>query len=398
MKIINKIFDKRIKALNCLIEIELLEYFKISSEILKQNPFQRRRVKSSSTVYSLLKKDIVEGCVIPPIVLAHTKLEKDFDPLKLSDEDISKMFFNDTKRLIILDGLQRTYTIKDLVEELISSDETNKVLENKIRIELYIGIDKIGILYRMLTLNTGQTPMSIRHQIEILYSDYLKEKIDDIELITESESKKVESIYQYNFKDVVEGFNSYLDRDYLTIDRFDILDNIKSLEKLSKENQDSDLFIDYVKTYHKLSLYFNNKLNTWNFNDSGSYESEEEGNKTKLNGQPFIKNIDKLFSKSQVMTGFGSAIGKLIDLNIIDDLKEINDLINNINIENHDETLIEFLNNLDYIRTVAKKIGNDQRLYFHFIFRELFDKKGDAYLNFNKSVNEAFISYQRKTQ
>ena len=80
------------------------------------------------------------------------------------------------ENLIILDGLQRTYTILELIEELKSEEdnqeELSKVLSNSIRIEVFLGINKIGILYRMLTLNTGQTPMSIRHQIEILYSDY----------------------------------------------------------------------------------------------------------------------------------------------------------------------------------------------------------------------------------
>lgn len=392
MEIINKIYDKRIKALNCLIEINLEEYYKLSNQILDLNQFQRRRVKSSSTVYSLLKNDILEGCVIPPIVLAHSKFKDEKSVEDISNEDIIGLIQNQQDKLIILDGLQRTYTIKDLYEELEKKEDVEKleiVSNQKLRIEIYLGIDKIGILYRMLTLNTGQTPMSIRHQIEILYSDYLTNPIDGITFITETAERRVENINQYNFKDIVEGFNSYLDRDYLTIDRFDILDNIKSLEKLSKENQSKDLFNEFVRVYHKLTLFINEKLQNWSF---------EEIDERRLSGQPFVRTIDKLFSKSQVMTGFGSAIGKLIDLNLLNEISDIENLIEQINTDGNEHFMHQLMYNLDVIRVNAKKIGNDQRMYFHFLFRELFDSKGDGYLDFSRSINEAFASYQRKTQ
>lgn len=394
MKLINRIYDNRIKALNCLIEIDLEEYYNLSSDILRHNQFQRRRVKSSSTVYSLLKKDILGGCVIPPIVLAHSKIEDIKNLSNKKDEEIVTVLEKNIDKLVILDGLQRTYTIKDLYEELLEKNDKASLLKiknQKLRIEIYLGIDKIGILYRMLTLNTGQTPMSIRHQIEILYSDYIAYPIDGITFITETDEKPIKNINEYNFKDIVEGFNSYLDRDYLTIDRFDILHNIKSLEKLSKENQSADLFNDYVKTYHQLSLYINDKLLDWKYDIDADRENS-------INNQPFIKSIDKLFSKSQVMTGFGSAIGKLIDLKLLSSIIDVSDLIKDIVIEDSDIFMDKLIYNLDIIRKDAKKIGNDQRMYFHFIFREIFDRKGDAYLNFGKAIDEAFVSYQRKTQ
>ncbi|WP_294240814.1 hypothetical protein [uncultured Chryseobacterium sp.] len=392
MIIINKVFDNRIKALNCLIEISIIDYYNLSTQILELNTFQRRRVKSSSTVYSLLKNDILEGCVIPPIVLAHSNFKDDSEVQKLKDDKIKELIDNEKDKLIILDGLQRTYTIKDLIEELKSKEDyknLDKVSERKIRIEIYLGIDKIGILYRMLTLNTGQTPMSIRHQIEILYSDYLNNPIENITLITETEERKTQNINEYNFKDIVEGFNSYLERDYLTIDRFDILDNIKSLEKLSKENQSQDLFLEFINVYHKLSLFFNEKAEDWIF---------EENDEKKMSAQPFVRKVEKLFGKSQVMTGFGSAIGKLIDLGALKNLNDLEPLIEKINLENYENSFQELMYSIDIIRVGAKKIGNEQRMFFHFLFRELFDIKGDAYLNFSKSINEAFISYQRKTQ
>ncbi|WP_305983203.1 hypothetical protein [Roseivirga thermotolerans] len=391
MEVLNKIFDKRIKALNILLEMTIKEYNDISQEIIRKNEFQRRRVKSSSTVYSLLKSDLLQGCVIPPIVLALSKFKTDSIEEE-ENEEIIKQILANKENLVILDGLQRTYTIRDLVNELDESDDKDskeKLLKYKLRIEAYIGIDKLGILYRMLTLNTGQTPMSIRHQIEILYSDYLVEDLGEIKFITEADDNRPTKFGEYKFKDIVEGFNSYLERDYLTIDRFDILDNIKSLEKLSKENQDKDLFLAYVNTYHCLSKLFVDAAKDWEFVD-------DQGNR--LTGQPFGKTVEKIFSKSQVMTGFGSAIGKLIDFELIDSIDEVLVEAKKIDLSNLDSSLGNLTLKLDNVRTLAKKIGNDQRMFFHFLFRELFDRKGDAYLDFNASIEEAYKSYERKTQ
>lgn len=390
MIIKDKIFDNRIDSLNLLIETTIEEYYNLSKNILDNNEFQRRRVKSSSSVYSLLKTDLRQGCVIPPIVLAlaiHAKPKEDETDGVLV-ETISK----NNENLIILDGLQRTYTIRDLVNELVEKDdpEKEKILKGKLRIEIYIGINKLGILYRMLTLNTGQTPMSSRHQIEIIYSDYIQSGVDGITLIKEVEGDTPNAESEYKFRDIIEGFTSYLDRDYLTIDRTDILDNIKSLEKLAVENKGSDLFLEFLKTYDTFVKKINSIGQAWTFDESGLEQ--------KLTGQPFARTALKIFNKSQVMTGFGSALGKLMDFGAIKNTSEVTEMIDKLPSENIDEILNTLIIRLDNIRVVAKKIGNDQRMFFHFFFRELFDNKSDGYLNIENSISEAFKQYERKTK
>lgn len=389
MNVINTIYDKRIKSLNVLLEFTLDEYNAIAKNILSNNEFQRRRVKSSLTVYSLLKSDLKEGCVVPPIVLALAiNVENDIGK---TPEKITNLIDEHRKKLIILDGLQRTYTIRDLIDELTdkSDPQKEKIVSNKIRVEVYLGINKLGILYRMLTLNTGQTPMSSRHQIEIIYSDYLKEKIDNIQLIKEIDDSTPSKLGEYKFRDIIDGFTSYLERDYLTIDRFDILDNIKSLEKLATENQENNIFETFIRIYHKFVEKIDTEANRWEF--------DEERLDEKITGQAFGKNAIKIFNKSQPMTGFGSAIGKLIEFESISSIDQINALIDKIKTDSLDVALSSLIIKLDSVRSVAKKIGNDQRMYFHYFFRELFDKKSDGFLNFTISVDEAYRSYERKT-
>ena len=393
MKITSKIFDERIQALNVQMEISFQEYLKIAKKIIESNEFQRRRVKASSTVYSLLKSDIKTGCLFPPIVLAISNIPGEIVSIETKDEKILENINMFQENLLILDGLQRTHTIIDAEKELIAFNDENTLLEfNKriLRIEIYIGINKLGILYRMLTLNTGQTPMSVRHQIEILFSDYLRDDINGIKLIPEKDDSSIKKIGEYKFRDVIDGFNSYLERNELPIERSELLDNIKSLEKLSKEHQNNDLFIKYITTYHKLLL----KL----VRLSDQYEFNSATTEFILSGSPFATNVEKILNKSQAMTGFGSAIGKLYDMQIVNGITEISYLIDEIKIENSKTAFDELLNNLDRIRNQAKKIGNDQRLYFHFLFRELFDKKGDCYLDVDASIREAYKSYERKTR
>jgi len=390
MKVCDKTYDNRIDSLNILIETTIEEYYTLSKEILDNNEFQRRRVKSSSSIYSLLKTDLRHGCVIPPIVLA---LAIEAKPKIDEDNEILINTILDKKNhLIILDGLQRTYTIRDLVNELNDKKDPDreKILQHKLRIEIYLGVNKLGVLYRMLTLNTGQTPMSSRHQIEIIYSDYIQEDLKDIRLIKETEGDTPNNLGEYKFRDIIDGFTSYLDRDYLTIDRNDILDNIKSLEKLAVENQGNDLFLEFLNTYHSFVKKMVELYDSWTF--------DEEEIETKLTGQPFAKNSLKIFNKSQVMTGFGSAVGKLLDFESITKVSDIKGMIEKLKINNVEEDLYNLVIKLDCIRVIAKKIGNDQRMFFHFFFRELFDKKSDGYLDIQTSINDAYKQYERKTQ
>ncbi|KAA6321387.1 hypothetical protein EZS27_028959 [termite gut metagenome] len=341
MKIKDEILDNRINSLNLLIETTLEEYNLLSQKILNNNEFQRRRVKSSSSVYNLLKTDLKQGCVMPPIVLA-LSMDCKLQEGETKEDDLLETINNNQEKLIILDGLQRTYTIRDLIKELDGNGdpEKNNILRRKLRIEIYIGINKLGILYRMLTLNTGQTPMSSRHQIEIIYSDYIQNGIDDIKFIKEVDAETPNNLGEYRFRDIIEGFTSYLERDYLTLDRTEILDNIKSLEKLAIENKDSDLFIDFVTVYNSFVKKMVEISNSWSYEQN--FKSEKE-----LTGQPFAKNALRLFNKSQIMTGFGSAIGKLIDFEVIEKTIDIKSIIDKLLSNDIYETLNTLIIRLD---------------------------------------------------
>ena len=370
--------------------MNIREYLEVAGNIIKNNEFQRKRVKNSSTVYALLKKDLRSNCTMPPIVLAikAEKMNHLLNPYDVDEEQIKSLF--KPENLIILDGLQRTYTILDLVDELKKENNIevlNNVLDNSIRIEVYLGINKIGILYRMLTLNTGQTPMSIRHQIEMLYSDYAENSIGEVRLLKETDSKSVKRIGEYQFRDVIEGFNSYLDRDELGISRNELLENIQNLEKLALENGTSDLFKDYILTYNDLIKKI----------DSFDMGWEVRKSELDINGV-FGRSVLLIFTKSQVLSGFGAAIGKLKDSKVIDGFETVKLNINNIKLSSDtnctlDSVMINLLTKLDNIKNRAKKIGVEQRMFFTYFFRELFNHNSDSYLDINAAIESGFNKY-----
>lgn len=384
MKILSKVFDRRINCTNLYIEISFREYLSFAQNILKNNELQRKRVKTSKTVYSLLRDDLKQGCVMPPLVLATThEMSLDID-----NEDL---FFKhlqcSTSNILILDGLQRTYTLIDAATEVKEQDPENyeNFLNYTLRLEIYIGINKFGILYRMLSLNTGQTPMTARHQLEMLYKDLLDTQIGEIKLVTDVMDSPNPSNNEFAFKNVIEGFNSFLTRNELPIDREDLLENIKMLDNISMEKVDHDLFVDFVNCYAKIFKAMRELT-------EDKVYSREELQEIEITS-PFGNSVYKVFSTSQALTGFGAAIGRMKELKLIESLEDISNLILSLSNNNESSWFEELLINLNKIKISAKKIGNAQRMYFHYFFRDLLNSETDSYLNLKKAVETGYHKY-----
>lgn len=381
----DKIYDNRIKALNIMLTMTLNEYLNIVEGCLNDNEYQRKRIRNAGSIYSMLKQDLAKGCVMPPIVLA-------FDGIINEGDNVMKVLNDNCDKVKILDGLQRSYTIKDIrndhVHGLYDDFEKNP-LENPIRVELYSNISKTGILYRMLTLNTGQSQMTPRHQIEIIYSEYKKNcSVEGVELFSEVDKRTPHDLGQYKFRDIIEGFTSYLQRDYLTLDRMDILDSVKNLERLSNLVDDADLFNEFLKSYHLFVVRLNSLC-------GDTFDSEELESILKLKNAVYASSVVELFNKSQSLTGFGHAIGSLYDLNLLPSFMNLQMKIDNIKDSNIQDGIMAIIKSLDNVRSFAKRIGNDQRLYFYQFFKLLFDSKSDSYLDIQKSAECAYHEYER---
>ncbi|WP_131820771.1 hypothetical protein [Desulfotruncus arcticus] len=402
-------YDNRIKAWNVLFEMPVSEYLDFAKSILDKNEFQRKKIRDSNKVYRLLKDDLKRGCIMPPMVLA---LKSD---INVTEEDIKENSINiikeNIKSLLIIDGLQRTNVLIS-IDEFLNGDvaQNTGFYNNDIRIEIYIGISRTGILYRMLTLNTGQTRMSLRHQIEIMYSDLIdQDRLGDILLIKEAGTNEKIDLGKYVFRDVVDGFNSFLTRNEFPLKREDLLEQIEGLEELSKEKFEDDLFFKFVKLYDKfmrrMDYYFKSfdydndevidKLTelskNYNINiPDGIAEDLKDDNSTeKIKYRIF--DMHKIFNKSIAITGFGAAIGKLIDSKALDSEK-IEDIIDEIVIKNY-LCFVEFYFFLQLIKNFAKNIGVEHRRYYCLLFKELFNRHSDSFVLIDSAVLSAKFAY-----
>ena len=321
MKVLSQVMDQRINCQNLFVEATFGEYLSFAKKIKSNNDLQRKRVRTSKTVYSLLKTDLEKGCIIPPLVLAiNENIEVVGNNPEKKGDFLLSYIENNNQHVLILDGLQRTFTLLDAdLEMSTKGQETyDKFLKNVLRLEIYLNINKFGILYRMLTLNTGQTPMSTRHQLEMLYSDMLDTEIEGVKLISDVAGSADPSKKEFLFSSTIEGFNSYISRSELPIDRQDMLESIKSLENMAGENVDNDLFREYLENYITL-------FNAFQEISGDHFFTKEELDIAQVSEFPFGKSAVKIFSTSQALTGFGAAIGRMKDKGILE-LKDIRGL------------------------------------------------------------------------
>jgi hypothetical protein len=399
MEILGHLLDHRIQAINVLIQVTMKEYIDIADSILNENEFQRKKVINSQ-ISQLLREDITIGCSIPPLVLAVQRdlVEANFDFTSPIDENIVLRAFKE-KKLLILDGKQRTHVFLKLYKDLTDSltkpvdqslvkKDLDSFLANTLRIEVYVGINKLNILYRMLTLNSGQTNMSTRHLMEMLYLDYLAIPFNGIKLIPDKDNETVsKDPSEFVFKDVLDGFTSYLDKDENTLERAEILDNIKSAKNISQEQKDKNLFESFVITYKAVI----DKL----IELSGGYIIDKEaliGTEFEVKGLPFGKTTAEIFKRSQAISGFGAAAAELKDIRDNFDLAFLKTLIDKIKFRDGDfeQTILLIIKNFDTIRDKSKKIGNDQRYYFKMLFKYLFDPESSCPQCLDKAVEYAY--------
>jgi hypothetical protein len=172
--------------------------------LINHLPIQRNL--QNPTFYSRLKSDILKGCVMPPITLAFIA-DKDVLPTKQkeAEEYINKNIQNG----FILDGIQRISTLKRAYDEPEENLTLN--LGRPLFINVIICKSPDNLLYRMITLNNGQKPMSANHQIEILLGNIYEFKELEIVIQTEKErGKKGKYAHAFEKANIIKSYLAFL--------------------------------------------------------------------------------------------------------------------------------------------------------------------------------------------
>lgn len=206
--------------------------------------------------YSRLELDIEKGCIMPPITVA---LIGDHLTPNLTSEEVKNLITNNIDEAFILDGIQRLNTLLR-VEQKNVLDHDRSMYVNFI-----IAGSRDKLLYRMITLNNGQKPMSARHQIDVLSDAFFDFDNIDLQLITEKKNGRVRAPSEFKKSDFVRGYIAYLSNS-VNIDNQKIIEE-KMDELIAAKIIESDIaerqidFSDVVGLIHKFSE--SEKLREW---------------------------------------------------------------------------------------------------------------------------------------
>lgn len=208
MKKIGGTTDKRSGACVYFVQATVSEYLSICGEDFGSFDIQRKREYHKG--YERLKADITTGTSLPPITLAcnlnHVReCQQVFEDG--SDYEILQ-YLTSTKCVSILDGLQRTFLLVDLAEtgHIFPDDQ---VLLLEFRFERTVK----DLIYRIIVLNSGQKPMTIRHQIDVLFGAMRKtmeERIADLEIFGEKDESRRTKSRKFSFERIVMGYQCYM--------------------------------------------------------------------------------------------------------------------------------------------------------------------------------------------
>ena len=210
LKILGLAQDKRTDTPVVYAQIPISEFLPLVGSEFESFAIQRRREKHKT--YERMKKDLIDGALLPSITLA-VKPERvaAIRPLHAaSDYEQLAKCLSQPSGVNILDGLQRTYIIKDLQDEAVAlnADQT-------LHLEFWLEESINNLVYRIIVLNAGQKPMSMRHQIELLFSTLkqrLEDKIPGLEIYRERDQTRRRRSRKFALDRLASAYQSYITR------------------------------------------------------------------------------------------------------------------------------------------------------------------------------------------
>jgi len=213
IKILGTAVDVRTSTPVVYAQMTIPEYLRIVGTKFEDFHLQRRREKHKA--YGRLESDIKNGALLPSITLA-VKPERvegilpayeayRADPNKAS---VLAGLLNTPETVDILDGLQRTYIMRDLAGQGETFMQDQRIL-----VEFWLERELHNLIYRIIVLNAGQKPMSIRHQIELLFAslqDSILRRLPDVEIYFERENTRRTQPKKFAFDVVVTAYQALI--------------------------------------------------------------------------------------------------------------------------------------------------------------------------------------------
>ena len=167
LKILGKQLDLRTNAPVIYAQCSIDDYLKVVGDKFFEFSIQRKREKFSA--YTQMKEDIASGTLLPTITLAVSieKVQRVMDACKSDSNERMREALLFASPLNILDGLQRTYILRDLFDSG-HRFPPNQTVHLEIRVEPDLRHLYIALLSSMQAKSQCRCGIKLRYSPSVL--------------------------------------------------------------------------------------------------------------------------------------------------------------------------------------------------------------------------------------
>jgi hypothetical protein len=280
LKVIGLARDLRTSTPVVYAQLPINDYLEVVGDEFENFSIQRRR--ENHKAYQRLKLDIKAGALLPSITLA-VKPDKvsGITPLfEAAESDEAALGILASALGVhgdvdILDGLQRTYIMSDLKKEGHEFVRNQKVL-----VEFWLEADLKKLIYRIIILNAGQKPMSIRHQLELLFMSLktsVEQSIDGLEIYTERDNTRRRRAKKFPLSAIVSGYQAYITSS-AELQKDNVIAN-QLIENSALDSSEEEISTQFSQFSYYLSQYADMDEQIYRIYRNQVTEDEEAGAK-----------------------------------------------------------------------------------------------------------------------
>lgn len=284
--------DARIGGLSISALTTVGEYVTWYRNYGKENKLDEQRpllhTRSANMIRQRLIEDLKTGAVIPPIVIGFTTEER---LEEINENNVYQLISQNLNSATVIDGMQRSNALENALEQQPS------ITVNQIRIDIWVSNNAVGLVYRMLVLNTGQTPWDVRRQMEVIYKPLIKETrrlIPGIVLNERNDGRRRTNGGEYPASSIVELFIAFSSRKEQVNNAERIADDFTRLDitQMAGEACFSTFFYESLRILYEFDVAISS------YRDDSSEES---------NGEKYKNGMD-IFTEMPSKIGFMVAL------------------------------------------------------------------------------------------
>ena len=376
---INLLRDHRIDGLSVSAIVSTGEYMHWFDNYGEHNKLDEQRpqlnTRSANMIRRRLVEDLKQGAIIPPIVIG---LSTEADLNYVKEDNVIDLIQRGLPEATVIDGMQRSGALREALQQ------NPEITNSPMRVDIWVANGTTELIYRMLVLNTGQTPWDIKRQMEVIYKPLIVEarkRINGIVLNEKYDQKRRRDGGEYPASSIIELLIAFSSRKEIIKASDSVADEFVKLDitDMTGKREFADMF------YRTLAMMvsFDQAVSRYRHDDS-----EPDGN------LKFINGMD-LYTQMPAKVGFIAAIAQQVigragmperpqaeQERLMNELEEAFSVfqgkLNRLDNEHLGAFLRYDVLNEAILSLPTKKIGNAQREYFRKGFATLIEMNFDV--------------------